>query len=76
MRLKLKAKRRRVQWEPRHQVDMRELGEQNVEEFRRVLAEALDANPKGDVEEVWSAFKKGLREAQRSLPLVAESDNN
>ena len=50
VRLKPKAIRRRVQREPRHQVDMRKLGEQNVEEFRRVLAEELDANPTGDVD--------------------------
>ena len=49
VRLKLKAKRRRVQREPRYQVDPRCLEDQQVEEFRRVLAGELEAEPKGDV---------------------------
>ena len=54
--LKLKAKRRRVQREPRYQVDPPCLEDQQVKEFRKILAGELEAEPKGDVEEDWCTF--------------------
>ena len=54
--LKLKAKRRRAQKEPGHQVDMRQLGDQEVEDFRNALAENLSEGPVAVVEEVWGTL--------------------
>ena len=53
VRLNLKARRRRAQLYPRHQVDTRYLEDQQVVEFQRVLSESLAAGPKGDIEETW-----------------------
>ena len=63
VRLKLKAKRRRMQRELRHQVDMKRLEEGEVEEFRRVFAEELGDGQTGGGVEVWITFKEALREA-------------
>ena len=73
VRLKLKARRRRAQRYPRHQVDARYLEDQQVVEFQRVLSESLAAGPKGDVEETWCSFKEGVRSAQSCLPLISET---
>ena len=53
VRLNLKARCRRAQLYPRHQVDTRYLEDQQVVEFQRVLSESLAAGPKGDVEKTW-----------------------
>ena len=74
VRLKLKAKRRRMQMEPRYQVDPRCLEDQQVEEFRKVLAGELEAEPKGDVEEDWCTFADSLKKAQCCLPLAPEKE--
>lgn len=76
VRLKLKAKRRRVQREPTYQVDPHCLEDQQVEEFRRVLAGELEANPTGDVEEDWCTFKDSLKKAQCCLPLAIENEES
>ena len=75
VRLKLKARRRRAQRYPRHQVDVRYLEDQQVVEFQRVLSESLADGPKRDVEETSCSFKEGVRSAQSCLPLISETAN-
>ena len=74
VRLKLKAKRRRVQMEPRYQVDPRCLEDQQVEEFRKVLGGEFEAEPKGDVEDDWCTFTGSLKKAQCCLPVAPEKE--
>ena len=73
VRLKLKARRKRAQRYPRHQVDARYLEDQQMVEFQRLLNESLAAGPKSDVEEAWCSFKEGIRSAQSCLPLISET---
>ena len=61
MRLKLKAKRRSLQRELKHQVDMKLLGEKEAEEFGKVLKEELGSGLIGGVEEAWSTFKRVVK---------------
>ena len=74
VRLKLKAKRRVAQRELRHQTDMSSLGEEEVEEFKRVLEEELGDVGTDEVEDVWGTFKEALREAQKCLPLATQRE--
>ena len=48
VRLKLQAKRKRAQKDLRHQVDLCCLDAQQVEEFRKNLAEEIRAGPVGE----------------------------
>ena len=50
VRLKLKAKRRRSQQEPRYQMDRRLLEEDHVQEFARVMEEGLESCSTGGIE--------------------------
>ena len=72
VRLKLKARRRRAQRYPRHQVDARYLEEQQVLDFRASLAGQLESGLNGNVEEAWHPFKESLKSALECLPLVPE----
>ena len=76
MRLKLKAKRRRSQQEPRHQTDRRLLEEHQVQGFASVLEEALESCTTTTVEQSWREFKDAINEAQKSLPLGPEKEEN
>ena len=57
-------------------MDAHHLEDQQVVEFRKVLAERLAAGSKCDVAEAWAALKEGLKSAQSCLPLVAEGVND
>ena len=72
VRLKLKARRRRVQRYPRHQVDARYLEEKQVQDFRAALSGSLEVGPRANVEEAWSTLKESLKSAQRCLPFIPE----
>ena len=74
VRLKLKAKRRRSQREPRYQTDRRLLEEHQVQEFARVLEEGLECCTASSIEQSWSEFKDTINEAQKTLPLVPEKE--
>ena len=71
--LKLKAKRRRSQQEPRYQTERRLLKEDHVQEFVRVMEEGLESCSTGSIEHSWREFKYTINEAQM-LPLVPEKD--
>ena len=51
VRLKLKAKRRRSQQEPRYQTDRRLLEEDHVQKFARVMEEGLESCSTGSIEQ-------------------------
>ena len=74
VRLKLKAKRRRSQQEPRYQTDGRLLEEDHVQRFVRVIEEGLEPCSTDSIEQSWREFKDFINEAQKMLPLVPEKD--
>ena len=71
VRMKLKAKRRCSQREPKYQTDRRLLEDSRVHEFARVLEEGLESHTTSCIEQSWSEFKKAIIEAQKELPLVS-----
>ena len=72
VRLKLKAKGRVAQREPRHQIEISSWGEEKVQEFKKLLEEELSTVPSDDVEDAWGSFKETLGEAQKCIPLDTE----
>ena len=71
--LKLKAKRRRSQHEPRYQKDRKLLEEDHVQEFARVMEGGLESCSTVSIEQSWREFKDTINEAQILL-LVPEKD--
>lgn len=63
VRLKLKAKRRWSQQEPKHQRDRRLLEEHQVQGFERVLEEGLESCMTTTIEQSWREFKDAINEA-------------
>ena len=67
--MKLKAKWRCSQQEPKYHTDRRLLKDSYVQESARVLEEELESHTTGSIEQSWSEFQKAIIEAQKELPL-------